>query len=39
MRSEEKAKGQMDLFTGGVDRKKVQAAIDDLEKALKIVEG
>jgi len=39
MRSEEKAKGQMDLFTGGVDRKKVQAAIDDLEKALRILEG
>ncbi len=39
MRSVEKAKGQMDLFTGGVDRKKVQAAIDDLEKALRVIEG
>ena len=39
MRSVEKAKGQMNLFTGGVDRKKVQAAIDDLEKALRIIEG
>jgi DNA-binding transcriptional MerR regulator len=39
MRSEGKAKGQMDLFTGGVDRKKVEAAIDDLEKALSIIEG
>jgi DNA-binding transcriptional MerR regulator len=39
MRSEEKTKGQMDLFTGGVDRKKVQAAIDDLERALKLLEG
>ncbi len=38
MRSEEKAKGQMDLFTGGVDRKKVLAAIDELEKALRIIE-
>ena len=38
MRSEEKAKGQMDLFTGGVDRKKIQAAIDDLERALRLIE-
>ena len=38
MRSEEKTRGQMDLFIGGVDRKKVQAAIDDLEKALRLVE-
>jgi DNA-binding transcriptional MerR regulator len=38
MRSEKKARGQMDLFTGGVDRKKVQAAIDDLEKAIRIIE-
>jgi hypothetical protein len=29
----------MDLFTGGVDRKKVQAAIDDLERALRLIEG
>jgi DNA-binding transcriptional MerR regulator len=39
MRNEEKAKGQMDLFTGGVDRKKIQAAIDDLERALRIIEN
>ena len=39
VRSEEKAKGQMDLFSGGVDRKKVEAAINDLEKALSIIEG
>jgi len=39
MRSEEKAKGQMDLFSRGVDRKQVQAAIGELEKALKILEG
>ena len=39
MRSEVKAKGQMDLFAGGVDRKKVQAAIDDLERALRMIEG
>ena len=39
IRTGEKSKGQMDLFTGGVDRKKVQAAIDDLEKALRIIEG
>lgn len=38
IRSEEKARGQMDLFAGGVDRKKVQAAIDELERALKILE-
>ncbi len=39
MRGEEKGRGQMDLFTGGVDRKKVQAAIDDLERALRVLEG
>lgn len=40
MRSEKKARGQMDLFTGGaVDRKKVQAAIDDLERALRMITG
>ncbi len=38
VRSGEKAKGQMDLFSGGVDRKKVEAAINDLEKALGIIE-
>lgn len=39
LRSEGKTRGQMDLFSGGVDRKKVQAAIDELEKALRIIEG
>lgn len=39
MRSEEKSKGQMELFGRGVDRKQVQAAIGELEKALKILEG
>ena len=39
MRGEEKGRGQMDLFMGGVDRKKVQAAIDDLERALRVLEG
>jgi DNA-binding transcriptional MerR regulator len=40
MRSEEKTRGQMDMFTGGnVDRKKIQAAIDDLERALRMITG
>ncbi len=40
MRSEEKTRGQMDMFTGGnVDRKKIQAAIDDLERALRRITG
>jgi len=39
MRSEEKSRGQMELFGRGVDRKQVQAAIGELEKALKILEG
>ena len=39
LRSEGKSRGQMDLFSGGVDRKKVQAAIDELERALRILEG
>ena len=39
MRSEERSKGQMELFSRGVDRKQVQAAIGELEKALKILEG
>ena len=39
MRSQEKARGQMELFSKGVDRKQVQAAIGELEKALKILEG
>jgi DNA-binding transcriptional MerR regulator len=40
MRSEEKARGQMNLFAGGaVDRKKVQAAIDDLERVLRMITG
>lgn len=40
MRSEEKVRGQMDMFTGGtVDRKKIQAAIDDLERALRMITG
>jgi DNA-binding transcriptional MerR regulator len=40
MRSEEKTRGQMDMFTGvNVDRKKIQAAIDDLERALRMITG
>ena len=40
MRSEEKTRGQIDMFTGGnVDRKKIQAAIDDLERALRMITG
>ncbi|UCG38021.1 MAG: MerR family transcriptional regulator [bacterium] len=39
MRSEERSKGQMDLFMGGVDRKQLKASIDELERALKILEG
>ena len=37
MRSEKRKRGQMDLFPG-VDRKQVQAAIQELEQALKILE-
>jgi len=39
LRTQEKAKGQMDLFLKGVDRKQVQAAIDDLERAVRILES
>ncbi len=38
IRSEEKNRGQMELF-GGLDRKQVQAAIRDLERALELLEG
>ena len=38
MRAEEKGKGQMELFSRGVDRKQIQAAIMELEKALRILE-
>ena len=39
LRTQEKARGQMDLFVRGVDRKQIQAAIDDLEKAVRILES
>ena len=39
LRTEEKARGQMHLFMKGVDRKQVQAAIDELERALRILES
>lgn len=39
LRTEEKARGQMDLFIGGVDRKQLQASIDDLERALRVLES
>ena len=38
-RSEEKKRGQMDLFNGGIDRRQLAAAIADLEKALNILES
>jgi len=39
LRSEGKSRGQMDLFSGGIDRKQLQAAIAELESALKIIEN
>jgi len=39
MRTEEKARGQMDLFVKVIDREQLQAAIDDLEKAVRMLEN
>ncbi|UCF31323.1 MAG: MerR family transcriptional regulator [bacterium] len=38
LRSQGRSAGQMDLFGGG-DRKQIQAAIDELERALSLIEG
>lgn len=38
LRSRKKTKGQMDLFPG-TDKKQIQAAIQELERALDLLEG